>query len=59
MSYIHESSVLHRDTNVNNLLLDKDLNLKYVDFQGRHLAPDGTILLDDLSSENVKVHASF
>lgn len=54
IAYIHKSSILHCDTNVNNLLLDKNLNLKFADFQGRYLAPDGTVLLDGLSSENVK-----
>jgi serine/threonine protein kinase len=54
MAYIHKLGVLHRDTNANNLLLDKNLNIKFADFQGRYLSPDGTILLDGLSSENVK-----
>ncbi|PVH67283.1 kinase-like protein, partial [Cadophora sp. DSE1049] len=53
-AYIHSSSVLHCDINVNNLLLDNDLNIKVADFQGRYLAPDGSVLLDGRSSENVK-----
>jgi serine/threonine protein kinase len=53
-AYIHASSVLHCDLNVNNLLLDNDLNIKLADFQGRYLAPDGSVLLNGRSSENVK-----
>jgi serine/threonine protein kinase len=44
----------HCDINANNLLLDENLDMKFADFQGRYLSPDGTILLDGLSSENVK-----
>jgi serine/threonine protein kinase len=54
MAYIHKLGVLHCDINVNNLLLDQDLNIKFADFQGRYLSSDGTIILDGLSSENVK-----
>jgi serine/threonine protein kinase len=53
-AYIHGLGVLHCDINVNNLLLDKDLNIKLADFQGRYLAPDGSVLLNGRSSENVK-----
>jgi Protein tyrosine and serine/threonine kinase len=53
-AYVHTRAVLHCDINVNNLLLDENLNIKLVDFQGRYLAPDGTVLLDGRSSENVK-----
>ncbi|KAF4637828.1 hypothetical protein G7Y89_g246 [Cudoniella acicularis] len=51
---IHASAVLHCDINVNNLLLDKDLNIKLADFQERHLATDGSVLLNSRSSENAK-----
>jgi serine/threonine protein kinase len=51
-AYIHSLGVLHCD--INNLLLDKNLNVKLADFQGRHISPDGLTLLDSLSSENVK-----
>ena len=54
MVYIHRLGVLHCDTNVNNLLLDENLDVKFADFQGRYLSPDGTLLLNGLSSENVK-----
>jgi len=54
MAYIHKMGVLHCDTNSNNLLLDKNLNIKFADFQGRYLSSDGTIILNGLSSENVK-----
>ncbi|KAH6702153.1 hypothetical protein BKA61DRAFT_435501, partial [Leptodontidium sp. MPI-SDFR-AT-0119] len=53
-AYIHSSSVLYCDIIINNLLLDNDLNIKVADFQGRYLAPDGSVLLDRRSSENVK-----
>lgn len=42
-AYIHASSVLHCD-----------LDIKLADFQGRYLAPNGSVLLDGRSSENVK-----
>jgi serine/threonine protein kinase len=53
-AYILTLGVLHCDINVNNLLLDKDLNVKLADFQGRYISPDRITLLDGLSSENVK-----
>jgi serine/threonine protein kinase len=53
MAYIHRLGVLHCDTNANNLL-DEDLDIKFADFQRRYLSLDGTILLNGLSSENVK-----
>ena len=52
--YIHSLGVLHCDINVNNLLLDKNLNVKLADFQGRYMSSDRITLLDGLSSENVK-----
>ena len=54
MTYIHNSGILHRDTNLNNLLLDEELNIKFADFQGRYLSPEGDIILDGFSSENVE-----
>jgi serine/threonine protein kinase len=54
MAYIHKMGVLYCDTNANNLLLDKTLNIKFADFQGRYMSPDSTVILDGLSSENVK-----
>jgi serine/threonine protein kinase len=54
VAHIHASAVLHCDISTNNLLLDKDLNIKLADFQGRLLALDGSVLLDGRSSENVK-----
>jgi len=54
MAYIHEMGVLHCDTNANDLLLNRDLNIKFADFEGRYLSPNGTILLNGLSSKNVK-----
>lgn len=55
MAYIHQQGVLHCDVNCNNLLLDKYLGVKYVDFQGRHYGPDGrTVLLNGCSEESSK-----
>lgn len=54
MAYFHERGVIHCDVNCNNLLLDEHLGVKYVDFQGRHYAPDGTMLLNGFSKESPK-----
>ncbi|PMD54983.1 uncharacterized protein K444DRAFT_645834 [Hyaloscypha bicolor E] len=51
--YSHEKShSLH--IGVGNLLLDKDLNIRLCDFQGRLLRPDGTIHPNGDSAEGVK-----
>lgn len=49
VAYIHSKNVLHCDISIGNLLLDADLDVKLIDFQGRLLAPDGTVLLDGQS----------
>ncbi|KAL4790660.1 kinase-like protein [Aspergillus venezuelensis] len=49
--YVHSKNVLHCDIQPTNLLLDKGLHIKLTDFQGRHLAEDGTVLLDGWSGE--------
>ena len=54
MAYIHEHGVLHCGVNCNNILLGKDLAVKYVDFQGRQYASDRRLLLFGLSEENPK-----
>ncbi|KAF1960727.1 kinase-like protein [Byssothecium circinans] len=54
VAYVHKKSVLHCDISGGNLLLDKDLNIKLCDFQGRLLHSDGTVLLDGGSAEGVR-----
>ena len=54
VAYIHAKRVIHCDISAGNLLLDKDLNVKLCDFQGRLLYPDGTIHLNGDSAEGVK-----
>ncbi|KAL5323491.1 hypothetical protein ACEPPN_008028 [Leptodophora sp. 'Broadleaf-Isolate-01'] len=54
VAYIHTRRVIHCDISVGNLLLDKDLNIRLCDFQGRLLHPDGTIHLNGDSAEGVK-----
>ena len=54
VAYIHTRRVIHCDIGVGNLLLDKDLNIRLCDFQGRLLHPDGTIHLNGDSTEGVK-----
>jgi serine/threonine protein kinase len=49
--HIHGIGVLHCDIQAYNLLLDADLHVKLIDFQGKHVASDGAILPDGLSSE--------
>lgn len=46
VAYIHSRNVLHCDISVGNLLLDANLDIKLIDFQGRLLSPDGTVLRD-------------
>lgn len=52
VAYIHTKGVLHCDIHVRNILLDKNLEVKLVDFQGRYISPDGTKVLDGFSSES-------
>lgn len=54
VAYTHSKRVLHCDIRPRNLLLDKDLNLKLADFQGKHLSDDGEVLLNGFSSEPSK-----
>jgi serine/threonine protein kinase len=51
VAYIHSLHVLHCDIQPFNLLLDAGLHVKLTDFQGKHVAADGTVLLDGSSSE--------
>lgn len=52
LAYIHAKNILHCDVSAGNLLLDRDLNAKLSDFQGRLLGPDGTVLLDGGAAES-------
>lgn len=54
LAFIHQKSVLHCDISVGNLLLDRHLNVKLADFQGRLLNSDGTVLLDGGSAEGAR-----
>jgi serine/threonine protein kinase len=54
VAYIYTKRVIHCDIGPGNLLLDKDLNVRVSDFQGRLLYPDGTICLNGDSAEGVK-----
>jgi serine/threonine protein kinase len=54
VAYVHTKCVLHCNIGVGNLLLDKNLNIKLCDFQGKLLHPDGTIRLDGESAEDTK-----
>jgi serine/threonine protein kinase len=45
VAYIHIKRVIHCDIGPGNLLLDKDLNVRVSDFQGRLLYPDRTVCL--------------
>jgi len=54
LAHCHSCRVIHCDMHPRNLLLDASLNAKLSDFQGRHLSPDGTILIDGHSREDVK-----
>ncbi|KAJ8131691.1 hypothetical protein O1611_g1936 [Lasiodiplodia mahajangana] len=51
VAHIHSRSVLPCDLHPHNLLLDEQLHIKVSDFQGRHLAEDGTILADGWAGE--------
>ncbi|KAF2731949.1 kinase-like protein [Polyplosphaeria fusca] len=51
LAYIHTKNVIHGDVSVGNLLLDPHLSIKFCDFQGKFLNADGTVALDDGSSE--------
>ena len=50
---IHKAGVIHCDISVNNLLLDKELNVKVCDFQGILYRPDGS-MERGLSAESTK-----
>ena len=52
--YSHEK-VIHCDISAGNLLLDKDLDVKLCDLQGRLLHSNGAIYLNGDSAEGVKL----
>lgn len=54
VAYTHSKQVIHCDIRPRNLLLDKNLDLKLADFQGKHLSVDGEVLLNGFSSEPSK-----
>ena len=54
LTAVQRKRVLHRDLSTSNLLLDKDLQIKLIDFQGQLLAPNGSILLDGKAREKAK-----
>jgi serine/threonine protein kinase len=51
VAYAHSKRVIHCDIRPRNLLLDKNLDLKLADFQGKHLSADGEVLLNGFASE--------
>ncbi|KAL4877451.1 kinase-like domain-containing protein [Aspergillus karnatakaensis] len=51
VAHIHTRGIIHCDIQPTNLLLDEGFHLKLSDFQGKHLAEDGTVLLDGWSGE--------
>ena len=51
VAYTHSKRVIHCDIRPRNLLLDKNLDLKLADFQGRHLSTNGEVLLNGFSGE--------
>ncbi|KAF1914157.1 kinase-like domain-containing protein [Ampelomyces quisqualis] len=51
LAYIHAKHNIQSDVSVGNLLLDRQLSIKFCDFQGRLLHPDGTVALDGGSRE--------
>jgi len=56
VGHVHSRRVLHCDIQPQNLVLDDKLHLKLCDFQGKHLAEDGTVLLDGGSAEPCRFH---
>ncbi|MCJ1407305.1 hypothetical protein MMC19_001376, partial [Ptychographa xylographoides] len=51
---VHAGNAIHRDINVNNLLLDISLDIKLCDFQGFLLGPNGSIEARGTAVENTK-----
>ncbi|KAL6163776.1 hypothetical protein ACJQWK_10301 [Exserohilum turcicum] len=54
VAYAYAKNVIICDIHVRNVLLDSQLHVKLCDFQGRILAPDGTVLCDGGASENAE-----
>ena len=54
VAWVHTHRVLHCDIQPSNLLLDNHLHIKLSDFQGKLLADDGTVLVDDWSMEDCR-----
>ncbi|MCJ1309785.1 hypothetical protein MMC25_003446 [Agyrium rufum] len=51
---VHAGNVIHRDINLNNLLLDRSFDIKLCDFQGHLLGSDGSIEAQGNALENTK-----
>ncbi|KAL2349853.1 kinase-like domain-containing protein [Cryomyces antarcticus] len=53
VAYIHTKGVTHCDIRLENLLLDRNFDIKLCDFQGIYRAPNGQIL-EGFSCESIK-----
>jgi serine/threonine protein kinase len=54
VAFIHKKGVLHCDISTANLLLDKKLNIRLYDLQGRLLNSGGTVRRNSESAEDIK-----
>lgn len=54
VAFVHSRRVIHCDIRPRNLLLDKNLNVKLADFQGKLLSINGEVLLNGFSGEPCK-----
>jgi len=52
LDYIHKNGVTHRDIKPENILLDKNQNIKIIDFGFSNLLKDGRCLLTSCGSPN-------
>jgi len=51
VEHVHSKMVIHCDIQPTNILVDRDSHLKLVDFQGRYLSDDGSVILDRWTGE--------
>ncbi|KAF1981943.1 kinase-like protein [Aulographum hederae CBS 113979] len=54
IAHCHSKRVLHCDLHPLNILLDAELHIKIIDFQGQLLSEDGSILIDGLSGGSTR-----